>query len=89
MIIHVMKQHIQQGIQDTNDECPIAQALKEHELFVFNTFLSDKQDYYKAHQSKICKLPNEAIEFVKDFDDGGEDYVEPFSFHLSAECFMR
>jgi hypothetical protein len=91
MIIHVTQEDIDNGIRGSCDFCPIALALRRTlntKVNWFTDFLierSDNPDSWIQFSTRSVWLTH-LYNFARAFDT--EEPVIPFSFHLSAECFM-
>lgn len=83
MTIHVTQEHINCGLKNDCCRCPVALAIAPFgpRLFVQGECLT-----YDRFNVDGIKLPKIAVQFIEDFDK--QCPVEPFSFNLSAECFM-
>lgn len=83
MKINVTREDIEEGVPSNGCQCPVAIALQRHgpQLKVGAAFL------YSPENQIALKLPDEAISWLLDYDMLLP--VQPFSFRLSAEVFMR
>lgn len=96
MIINVTQEHIDRGYKANCTFCPIALAVRPYgEISMLRVDNSSIWIYDYSQQYsrfKLATLPDKAIEFITDFDTKdhyGSEFAKPFSFHISAECFMR
>ena len=80
MKIHVVvtATDIDRGLPDNPDSCPIARALRR-------SGYPYAQVRPKTTESPYCVLPAAAQEFIKAFDGGGFDTVEPFEFDMTCK----
>ena len=78
MIIEVTEQHIRHGTRNNCEHCPIALAVNE--TFNINTAVVSGEDFAigEGINFKEYSLPQEARDFIRQFDDGDE--VQPFTF---------
>lgn len=79
MRIKVTQRHIDKGIPDAGDACPIACALQEAGFQGVHV----GEDYARACGKQTYYLPREARMFVARFD--AMDPVEPFEFEIPWE----
>lgn len=90
MIIHVTQHSIDHGDRGLCSTCPVALEIRkfnpELKVSAVALYLDKQQDFLFGEQH-IVNLPIEVQEWIADFDTWIP--VKPFSFHLSAECFMR
>lgn len=97
MIANVTQEHIDKGIRRSCTECPVAMCLQEYNphLRVDGTFISIRDKFGVPDYALpiVCLLPLEAFQFINNFDCHPDNpwrtKPEPFSFHISAEAFMR
>lgn len=83
MTIHVTQDDISRGLKNDCCRCPIALAI---EPFGRRLFVNEYSISYDRFEEYGIELPKIAVQFIEDFDDYKP--VKPFSFNLSAECFM-
>lgn len=84
--IRVTAEHIEEGIPQDCEDCPIALAIVEqwdgpinhHDIAVDNREVLVIQRHRGGQRSFTAQLPPEAMRFVQSFDDGYQ--VEPFEF---------
>jgi hypothetical protein len=88
MKIEVTQDHIERGRRSSCRCCPVALAIDapRYKLLVRPNCLENDSFDGASH---VCWLPSEASNFISAFDDVYEDRPEPFTFNLSAECFMK
>lgn len=82
MLIEVTEADIEMGKQRRVDACPIALALERTSGRRFYVRCDDIVDA-EEDKTSFAELPEEAVEFIQDFDEGHE--VHPFSFHLDLK----
>lgn len=70
--VKVEQKHIDKGIKESPTFCPIALALRDLNI---NTYIGS--DLLKMRHLTVL-LPEEAVKFIEDFDDG--KMVQPFEF---------
>lgn len=74
----VKKKHIKRGVRECTNQCPIALAIREYKhTSLDNISVDDKEAEVNGN---YYKLPDEASDFVCDFDSNLP--VKPFSFTL-------
>lgn len=88
MKIAVEKRHIDKGLPQTCDSCPIALAVREKlgryayvdcgEVHVYPT---SERPYDLTMYEAVYELPEKAIDFYKMFDD--HEDVEPLEFSMN------
>lgn len=93
MKVEVSNEDIQNGKKFNREKCPISLAIKrtnlrDKDVFVYSNcvYIFDGREYYDNGQKRTdhkIKLPDEAIQFNYDFDNGKE--VKEFSFILEYE----
>lgn len=102
MKIEVTQEHIDSGGR-LSSNCPIALALKQAGLKNFSVWGSAKftgsllgldlgkiilGGFEKPWQTGCIRLPYNATEFIEVLTYLGKSKARPFSFNVSAECFM-
>lgn len=78
--IDVTQEHIDYGEAGNSESCPIALMLKEQGYK--DVSVGDECMFQYEGIEWWAPLPNIAINFIKEFDDGNK--VEPFSFEILA-----
>lgn len=86
MTIHVTKEHIEDGIKGSCASCPIALAIEPFNKVWYVSVTRLRDAYLAEDAERYVSLPDSARSFIHGFDN--EIPVQPFSFNLSAECFM-
>lgn len=85
--IKVTKNDIKFGYPNSATTCPIARAvqrlLPDGNVFVYPTEIEFCQLTESKHDHIRTKLPEEAVQFIRDFDTGNK--VRPFTFELEIE----
>jgi len=78
---NVTQEHIDRGVQDECDRCPVALAIAEQTPFPFG-FVEAYGDYimWSCVIDQYARAPFEVNRFITRFDDGLP--VAPFSFEL-------
>lgn len=82
MRIEVTQEDIVNGLPGDCFRCAIALALFRYTSLHFAV----NEIGLQVEGDDIVEFPSSAQQFVIDFDDGVP--VQPFTFNLSAECFM-
>lgn len=94
--ISVTEEHIRVGDKKQCSSCPIALAIKEFiSPFVSLAVAFELTLHYKKRTENWCllhnhviDLPQEALTFIKEFDDG--EAVDPFKFELKIpKCLLK
>ena len=85
MTVHVTRDHICRGDQNSLWGCPIALALQEtcgwsSLICVISNEATDLDD--SGGRIRNADLPAEAVRFIKDFDAGRD--VSPFEFEIAV-----
>ncbi len=79
--VSVTQEHIDQGVTEDSECCPVAYALRAAgctyvEVGSMTIDLSLGGEVFELHS------PDSVSEFVSEFDMGGKEYVAPFEFEL-------
>lgn len=95
MRIDVTQEDILAGTRNDCTACPIALAVRPFLPAGWQVYVRATSGMYDEHGILVAtfRLPKDAVGFIEVFD-ASELYqaktpVEPFSFNLSAEVFMR
>lgn len=84
MKIQVTEEHIKNGIKHSCRRCPVAQAIKLHIKENFNVHvIGVAVKLYLVNNVERYTLPDEIIEWIKQFDAGLS--VKPVSFELEID----
>lgn len=81
ILVDVTAEDIAHGEREDCTKCPIARALRRHKGFE-KAYVNDQYveiDHENRHEN-LYRLPQEAVDFIRNFDDGKE--VRPFKFEL-------
>lgn len=83
MIIKVTQKHIDNGVKNNCEACPVALAMKDkgmRDIRVMPNMFECIEFTSKAGLIHLRDMPNKVMEFVAKFDTGKK--VKPFEFRL-------
>jgi hypothetical protein len=86
--IEITQEDIEKGQAWACDGCPIAIAIKRK---IEPTVVLVSRGYFMYRTAKDpeklsrIEIPNEASEFIFNFDNNGKESVKPFSFEVEIE----
>ena len=81
--IKVTQQHIEGGIAQSDEYCPIALVVKE--LLGGDNYVEVDGDQIIINDVAVYDLPDNAREFIRAFDN--DEAVQPFEFE-TGECVV-
>ena len=84
--IHIDQDSIDNGALNSRNSCPISLAVLKAKPEVFDVDVGTRQlTMFLSETEELCfRLPEEALQFISDFDAG--DPVEPISFRLLSSA---